>query len=168
MDLVIARAGMEAVPETDALIHEAADWLIAAGMKLWGPNETSLDELVHVARSGELVTGRVDGALAACMYLHREDRLFWPSDPAGEAFYIHRLAVARKFKGRGFAHAMLAWGEAETRAKGRRFLRLDCEPRAKLLALYAGAGFTRVDAEPIEVIGHYVVRHEKPVLTSRT
>ena len=29
MDLAIARAGMEAVPETDALIREAADWLTA-------------------------------------------------------------------------------------------------------------------------------------------
>ena len=61
MDLTIARAGMEAVPETDVLIREAAAWLIAKGEPLWGPNETSYDELVSVARAGELVTGRVDG-----------------------------------------------------------------------------------------------------------
>ena len=97
------------------------------------------------------------------MYLHNADTLFWPQDPPGEAFYVHRLAVARNFAGRGFANAMLRWAEAETLNQGRRFLRLDCEPRPKLLALYQKAGFTRVDAEPIEVTGHWVVRHEKPV-----
>src|ERR1700693_1202611 len=97
MSLVIARAGMEAVPEADCLIREAADWLTARGMTLWGPEETSYEELVRVARDGELVMGRIDREAATCMYLHNEDRLFWPETAAGEAFYLHRLAVARKF-----------------------------------------------------------------------
>src|ERR1051326_9359176 len=97
---MIARAGMEAVAEADVLIREAAAWLIAKGEPLWGPNETSFEELVRFTRAGELVTGRVDGELAACMYLHNEDKLFWPDDPPAEAFYIHRLAVARKYAGR--------------------------------------------------------------------
>jgi GNAT superfamily N-acetyltransferase len=161
--LVIARAGVEAVPEANALIHEAANWLIAKGEPLWGPNETSFEELQRVVRLGELVMGHIAREPVACMYLHDEDRLFWPHDKPGEAFYVHRLAVARKYAGRGYAHAMLRWAEEEVRAKQRRFLRLDCEPRAKLLALYARAGFTRVDASPIQVAEHFVVRHEKLV-----
>jgi GNAT superfamily N-acetyltransferase len=168
MNLVIGRAGMEAVPETDVLIHEAANWLIDKGEPLWGPNETSSEELVRVAREGELVIGRVEGTLAACMYLHAEDRLFWPQAASGEAFYVHRLAVARRFAGRGFAHAMLRWAEEEVRAKGRLYLRLDCEPRTKLLALYQNAGFARVDAMPIQVGPHFVVRHQKSILPSRS
>jgi GNAT superfamily N-acetyltransferase len=158
---------MEAVAETDALIREAAGWLIAKGEPLWGPNETSYEELVRVARAGELVTARLGGALAACLYLHGEDTMFWPQDPPGEAFYVHRLAVARSHAGRGVARAMLEWAEGETRAKGRLYLRLDCEPRAKLLALYRAAGFTRIDSKPIQVGEHFVVRHEKPILTTR-
>jgi GNAT superfamily N-acetyltransferase len=165
MEILIARAGTEAVPEADLLIREAADWLIAKGEPLWGPNETSYEELVRVARAGELVIGRTNGEAAACMYLHGEDRLFWPQDPPLEAFYVHRLAVARKFAGRGYAHAMLDWAESEVRAKGRLYLRLDCEPREKLLALYRSAGFTPIDPKPILVIGHLVVRHEKRILT---
>ena len=61
---------------------------------------------------------------------------------------------------------MLAWAENETRASGRSCLRLDCEPRDKLLALYRDAGFTRVDPGTIQVGRHFVVRHEKRV-TSR-
>jgi len=163
MSLIVARGGMTDVPEAGILIREAADWLIAAGMPLWGPEETSHDELVRVARDGELVMGRIDGEAVSCMYLHNEDRLFWPEVPLGEAFYIHRLAVARKFAGRGHARAMLAWAENETRRRGRKFLRLDCEPRPKLLALYRDAGFTRVDPGTIQVGRHFVVRHMKPV-----
>jgi len=168
MVLVIARAGMEAVPETDALIHEAADWLIAKGEPLWGPNETSYEELVRVAQDGELVIGRIGSVLATCMYLHDEDRLFWPQVAPDEAFYIHRLAVARRFAGRGFAHAMLRWAEDEVRARGRLYLRLDCEPRAKLLALYAQAGFIPIDPKPIQVGPHFVVRQQKRILPCRS
>ena len=168
MELAIARAGMEAVPETDALIREAAEWLTAKGEPLWGLNETSYDELVRVAKAGELVTGRLSGGLAACMYLHNEDALFWPQSLPGEAFYVHRLAVARKFAGHGHARAMLDWAAREVRRCGRRFLRLDCEPREKLLALYRSAGFARIDEGTIQVGEHFVVRHEKRVLPART
>jgi GNAT superfamily N-acetyltransferase len=161
MTLTILRGTAEDVAETDALIRATAEWLIEKGEPLWGPNETSLDELKRVADAGELVIGRVARELACCMYLHAEDRLFWPQVRAGEALYIHRLAVARKFAGLGYAHAMLDWAAREARAKGRSFLRLDCEPRPKLLALYWSAGYTRVDQSPIQVGEHFVVRHEK-------
>jgi len=161
MTLLIARGTLDDVTETDALIRSAAEWLIKKGEPLWGPNETSRDELVRVAQLGELVVGRVAGELASCMYLHNEDRLFWPQVREGEAFYIHRLAVARTFAGRGYAHAMLEWAANDARAKGRPYLRLDCEPRAKLLALYTSAGYRRVDSSPIQVGEHFVVRHEK-------
>jgi GNAT superfamily N-acetyltransferase len=161
--LAIAREGSSAVPEADALIREAAAWLIRRGEPLWGAEETSYEDLVRVARDGELVVGRVSGKAAACMYLHHEDRLFWPESALGEAFYVHRLAVARKFKGLGFARAMLDWAEAEARREKRLFIRLDCEPRPKLLVLYRDAGFTRIDPGTIQVGRHFVVRHEKRV-----
>jgi GNAT superfamily N-acetyltransferase len=163
MNLLIARGGMDDVPDADRLIREAADWLIAAGIPLWGPEETSFEELLRVTEANELVMGRVDGEAATCMYLHQEDRLFWPETRLGEAFYVHRLAVARKFKGLGFARAMLDWAEQEARGTGRTHLRLDCEPRPKLLAIYRNAGFLRFDPEPIQVGRHFVVRHEKRV-----
>jgi len=161
MILLIGRGTLDDVAVADVLIREAAEWLIKKGEPLWGPNETSQDELNRVARLGELVIGRVAGEVASCMFLHDEDRVFWPHVSPGEAFYIHRLAVARKFAGRGYAHAMLEWAEGEARAKGRAFLRLDCEPRPKLLSLYRSAGYSRVDSAPIQVGEHFVVRHEK-------
>ena len=97
------------------------------------------------------------------MYLHNEDRVFWPDARDGEALYVHRLAVARRFAGRGLSMIMLEWSVREAKRLGRDYLRLDCEPRAKLLTLYQRAGFTPVDAAPIQVGRHFVVRHERPV-----
>jgi GNAT superfamily N-acetyltransferase len=168
MNLVIARAGFDSLPEADVLIREAADWLIAKGEPLWGPNETSYEDLRRVARAGELVMGRIGGEAVTCMYLHDEDPLFWPQANPGEAFYVHRLAVARKHAGRGLAQAMLQWAENEVRTRKRDYLRLDCEPREKLLALYRNAGFARIDAKPIQVGEHFVVRHEKRILVGPT
>jgi GNAT superfamily N-acetyltransferase len=164
--LHIARAGTEAIPEVHALILEAARWLTAKGEPLWGGPETSGEELARVARAGELVTGWIGSELCACMYLHNEDPIFWPDVVAGEALYIHRLAVVRRFAGRGFSFAMLDWAAREARSTGRNFLRLDCEPRPKLLALYRDAGFVAVDASPIQVGIHFVVRHQKPLTTA--
>ena len=163
MTLLIARGSLSDVAEVDRLIRATAEWLINKGEPLWGPNETSLEELERVARLGELIVGRLEGELATCMYLHDEDRVFWPQVAPREAFYIHRLAVARKFAGRGYAHAMLDWAALEARKYARPFLRLDCEPREKLLALYRSAGYRPIDPKPIQVGEHFVVRHEKPV-----
>jgi GNAT superfamily N-acetyltransferase len=153
---------MEAVPEVHMLICEAARWLIDRGEPLWGDEETSGEELERVARAGELVVARSHADLCACMYLHNEDRVFWPDVPPGEALYLHRLAVARHYAGRGVSLTMLDWAAREARRTGRDFLRLDCEPRPKLLALYQRAGFVPIDAGPIQVGRHFVVRHERP------
>ena len=119
---------------------------------------------MRVARLGELIVGRVAGELASCMYLHDEDRLFWPHVSPGEAFYIHRLAVARTFAGRGYAHAMLEWAANEARTQG------PAVPQARLRASREAAGALsraratrRVDSAPIQVGEHFVVRHEKRV-----
>jgi GNAT superfamily N-acetyltransferase len=161
-DFVIARAGMESVPEVHALILEAARWLIDKGEPLWGDEETSGEELQKVARNGELVVARSSDELCACMYLHNEDEVFWPHATPGEAFYVHRLAVARRVAGRGLSLRMLDWAMHEARTSGRDYVRLDCEPRPKLLALYRSAGFAPVDSAPIQVGRHFVVRHQRP------
>ena len=144
------------------LICEAAHWLTDKGETLWGEEETSGDELERVARAGELIVARSGGQLCACMYLHNEDAVFWPKARPGEALYVHRLAVARRFAGRGYSIMMLEWAAKEARRMGRDYVRLDCEPRPKLLALYHRAGFTPVDAAPIQIARHFVVRHERP------
>ena len=145
------------------MLQEAAQWVDALGVVMWDESELDPDRVDREVAAGQFFLAEVDGEPAGAVRFQLEDRLFWPHVAPGEAFYIHRLAVARTFAGRGYAHAMLDWAADEARRKGRPFLRLDCEPRGKLLALYRSAGYRSIDPKPIQVGEHFVVRHERRV-----
>jgi GNAT superfamily N-acetyltransferase len=91
-----------------------------------------------------------------------EDRLFWPDIPQTESAFVHRLAVRRRYKGRGVSTALLQWAVERARAVGKRHLRLDCdESRPKLRALYEGFGFQLHSFR--QVGSYYVARYEYAV-----
>ena len=163
MTLVIRRGTLADLEDAHAIICEVANWLTNKGETLWDARETSREALRAVTRNGELVVGHAGSAPAACMFLHRSDPDFWPEDGPDEALYVHRLAVARRFAGLGFSRAMLAFAESEARRMGRPYVRLDCEDRPKLVALYRDAGYVRVDAGPVQVHGFWVLRQQKRV-----
>ncbi|UXN74757.1 GNAT family N-acetyltransferase [Devosia sp. A8/3-2] len=100
--------------------------------------------------------------IAACMYLQGNDEIFWPDYPAGEALYIHKLAVARPFAGLGLSAMMLDWAAQQAVHAGRQYLRLDCAPRAKLLTNYHDAGFSRVGGD-IVVEGYSAARLQRSI-----
>jgi GNAT superfamily N-acetyltransferase len=159
----IARCTEADAPIAAAILREVSEWLVAQGRKLWDPVEISDEDVARRARAGELVLGREGDEVIACMYLQRSDPLFWPEAKSGDALYVHRLAVRRAFAGRGNAREMLDWAAAEARRLGRPFVRLDTELRSSLVRLYEDAGFVRVDAKPIIVGTHEVVRFARQV-----
>jgi GNAT superfamily N-acetyltransferase len=87
------------------------------------------------------------------MFLQSEDKDFWPDDKAGDALYVHRFAVSRRFAGQGVSGALLGWATNEARKRGIAFLRLDCVPLPKLMAVYERAGFVRVGTELFQPTG---------------
>jgi GNAT superfamily N-acetyltransferase len=140
-----------------------ARWLEARGEKLWDSNEISEADVRGHAEQRELVLGFENGRPVACLYLQAEDPLYWPEARAGEALYVHRLAVCRAQAGRGWSRRLLDWSADETRRRGRALLRLDTELRPKLMALYEGAGFVRFDDTLFGAGTHRVVRYERVV-----
>lgn len=144
-------------------MHEAAAWLIARGQKLWDLSELRPEEAVACAKAGQLVVGCRDGAIAAAMFLWKEDPEAWPHAAPGEALYVHKLAVTRTEAGRGWSERLLSWAGEEARRAGRPFVRLDSELRPRVLALYERAGFLRIDREPFMIGPHPVVRFERRV-----
>jgi GNAT superfamily N-acetyltransferase len=145
-------------------MREAAEWLIARGDKLWDLSELSDDEAIARAVTRELVIGLDGGgAVAASMYLWREDRQAWPGSKPGEALYVHKLAVRREEAGRGWSERLLFWAGDEARRLKRPFLRLDSELRPRVITLYEKAGFVRIDREPFLLGPHAIVRFERKV-----
>ena len=138
-----------------------AQWLEARGEKLWDADEISEADVRNRAEQHELVLGLENGTPVACLYLQAEDAPYWPEAQPGEALYVHRLAVCRAQSGQGWSRLLLDWSADEARRRGRTFLRLDTEPRPKLMALYERAGFVRVDKTPFGAGTHRVFRYEQ-------
>ncbi len=139
----IRRARADEWPEVCSVLDEAAAWLAERGDQMWeiGELDTELvrsqveEGLFHLAETGE--------GIAGVFRYQLEDPEFWPDLEAPEASaFLHRLAVRRRFAGRGISAAIFRWAAERTRALGREWLRLDCDvQRHRLRAMYERAGF---------------------------
>jgi len=162
MNLVVRTANGDDHHVISQVLREAAAWLEAQGMPMWRDNELLPEHIASDVADGTFVVGECASETVAVMKLQLEDPLFWPDLPAGEAAFVHRLAVRRAFAGRGVSTAMLRWAVARTRQLGRRYVRLDCEAaRPRLRAVYEGFGFRHHSDRQV---GPYLVaRYEYPL-----
>jgi GNAT superfamily N-acetyltransferase len=125
------------------VLQEAARWITTWRSQLWDPALLGESFTAPFIARGQMLTARMDGKIAGVMILEPEDPLFWPDRPAGEAAYVHKLAVRRAYAGMGLPGALLGHAEHLTRAQDRHLLRLDCHP--DLAPFYEDLGFCRVD-----------------------
>src|SRR5262249_23142753 len=144
---------------------EAADWLTQTGRPLWKAGELSPERIRADVASGQffLAECREEGSAAAqaagTVKFQLDDLLFWPDFPESTSAYIHRLAVARRFAGRGVSTAILEWAAELTRTLGRSFLRLDCDAaRPALRSVYERFGFNHHSDR--QVGPYFVARYE--------
>ena len=77
-----------------------------------------------------------DGEPAGTIKFQLEDPRFWPDCPGNHAAYVHRIAVRRRFAGKGVSTGMLSWAVSHAAALGRSYLRLDCEADRRELRLF--------------------------------
>lgn len=105
----------------------------------------------------EIEAGRLfrvmDGtALVGVFSVAYEDAAIWDEDERGEHIYLHRLARAATYPGRGLLDAVLAWARAHCRALGRAGLRMDTwASNAALVAFYERQGFRVVGRRRIGI-----------------
>ena len=162
MNVRIRQANPADVPVLEGLLLEAAHWVDALGVVMWEEGELARERLSEEAASGQFFLAEVGGVPAGVIRFQLEDRLFWPDRPAGEAAFVHRLAVSRRFKGQGVSSALLDWAVDRARSLGRRYLRLDCDAsRPKLRTLYERFGFRFHSFR--QVGAYYVARYEYPL-----
>jgi GNAT superfamily N-acetyltransferase len=124
------------------ILGEAARWLTEAGMTMWRDNELTAARITDDVAANLFFLAEFDGEPAGTIKFQLEDPLFWPDLPQGEAAYIHRLAIKRRFAGTGVSNALMQWAVDRSRSLGRRYVRLDCEAsRPRLRAVYERFGF---------------------------
>ncbi|QYR22449.1 GNAT family N-acetyltransferase [Paenibacillus sp. sptzw28] len=131
--------------EVSSVLKEAALWLKSEGQEMWKEDQISIARLYANYKTEEIYIGRLGGMSAAVMILQEEDAFFWPNAIRNESFYVHKLAIRRDFAKTGLSNEMINWAKAWARAKGKKYLRLDCAAdRPKLCGFYEKNGFKRI------------------------
>ncbi|HEX2545939.1 MAG TPA: GNAT family N-acetyltransferase [Ramlibacter sp.] len=95
----------------------------------------------HIAQ-GLYFIGEDEAGVVGVFRFQREDRVFWPEMEEGTSAYLHKLAVLPARQGHEAAQGLLACACDLARARGLRFLRLDCiGGRPSLRGVYERFGF---------------------------
>lgn len=159
MDIEIRQARVTDAPVIAEILQEADTWAEQTHERLWLESELEPAQIAAEVRSGEFFLAMHADAPIGTLRYQLEDALFWPDAADGEAAYVHRLAVRRRWAGRGVAAQMLSWAARRAVADGRAILRLDTDmTRPRLRAMYLDCGF-REHSER-QVGPYHVMRYE--------
>lgn len=138
--LIIRRAGPGDVDVLAAIEEEAAAWLRSRGIEPGKPPRPFREIFAASVAAGYSYLAERDGVAAGKITLQTNDSL-WADQP-GEALYVHGLTVRRAFAGQEIGRALLRWADDQARARGKAYLRLDCNADNPVLrAYYERAGF---------------------------
>ena len=153
--ITLRRASVEDAAVAIRLIEQAADWLRHKGSDQWArpwPNRAGRDSrILAAAREGKTWIGWDNGVPAATITPDPEDDPYWPEEFLRDpAVYVHRLVVARPYKGAGLGAALLDWaGRTARREYGARWIRVSVDyeraparvlPSTRLLRLRVSPG----------------------------
>ena len=142
--VTIRRARADEVEVVASILAEAATWLHERGKSMWTPEELEAAEVAQHVRDGLYYLATVEGAPAGTLRFQISDWEIWPElNGSGDSAFVHRFAVRRKYAGGSVSAALLEWAKEEARARGLKYLRLDCEAgRPQLRAVYERNGFS--------------------------
>jgi GNAT superfamily N-acetyltransferase len=142
MPVVITQASSGETRIVASILQEAADWLRSSGKPMWRADEVTLHRVAPDVCDGLFFLACVSGEAQGTFKFQLTDRRFWPEVMDDDSAFVHRLAVRRAFAGTGLSIAMLDWAVTRASSMGRRFLRLDCDPRRpRLRRIYEECGF---------------------------
>jgi GNAT superfamily N-acetyltransferase len=161
MELVvnIRQATLQDAEVVSDVLKEAALWLKESGMPLWREDELESGRIAADVAESLFFIAECSRDAAGIVRFQLEDSIFWPDVPLGEAAFIHRLTVRRRYARTGLSTTLLRWAVERTRRVGRRYLRLDCEAsRPRLRAIYETFGFRHRDDR--QVGPYFVSRYE--------
>ena len=144
------------------ILTEAAQWLVGRGIPLWREDEIALPTISSDVAAGHVYLAEQDGVAVGTVRFDLTDTDFWPDMPAGDAAYLHRLAVRRSVAGSDVSTHLLRWAALYALSLGKCYLRLDCEAsRPKLKSLYESHGFLHHSDR--QVGPYFVSRYEMEI-----
>lgn len=141
MSIKIEQARPEQTEIVAGILREAANWLAGRGEKLWDAEQLTAENLREQVAGKMFWLATIDGEAAGCVRYQTEDAEYWSDVPHADSAFIHKLAVKRKFAGRGVSKALINFAKEKAQGEGKTFLRLDCAMRENLQRVYENQGF---------------------------
>ncbi len=141
MNIEVVQANPNQVAEVSEILQEVAIWLENKGLKMWEANELAPEDVEKQVKTGMFWLAKIDGEIAGCVRFQTEDLEYWDDVPHTNSAFVHRVAVKRKFAGKGVAIAMLDWAKSHAKSLGKHCLRLNCDQRKALCDFYESQGF---------------------------
>lgn len=122
------------------------------GSPVWP--EFADEAILYEVAAGRLYRVMDGDTIAGVFSIGCEDAAIWGEYERGEHIYLHRIARAAEYRGRGLMDAVLGWATAECARRERAGLRMDTwSSNAALIAYYQHLGFglvgrRRLGADP--------------------
>jgi ribosomal protein S18 acetylase RimI-like enzyme len=87
-----------------------------------------------------------DNEIACIFSICFTDELIWREKETGDAIYLHRVVLNRKFTGGKFFTKVLDWTEQFAKARGLKYIRMDTwAENEKIIAYYKSYGFSFIE-----------------------
>ena len=116
------------------ILQDTQKWLRAKGINQWTLPFT-LDWVNECIQKQQFFVATIDDEIVGTVQLTKTDDSMW-GETTKEAFYIHSLAVRRRWQGHQIGGRLLCWIEAFAIQNNRRYLRLDCMAENSTLCQY--------------------------------
>jgi len=140
------------VDESISIMKEAARWLDDSGKTMWRTRELDRSVLQNPPEEF-IVMYDPGGESIATLLLSFEDKLFFPDIRAGTSGFIHKLAIRRRYAGKGHIKRLIDYVASVCREKGITSLRLDCDANRKSLCdFYERSGFNLIEKKVMEFL----------------
>jgi GNAT superfamily N-acetyltransferase len=128
------------------LLAEAAAWLHGRGITQWPHRFPAKSVQAQIAAGEALLVGEVQRPIAT-LAVAEDDAELWGSG-AAPAYYISRLAVARRASGAGLGYRIIDWVSAKAVERGWQYVRLaTASNNPEIRRYYERVGFEQV-ADP--------------------
>ncbi|WP_261556520.1 GNAT family N-acetyltransferase [Frankia tisae] len=129
------------------LLAEAAAWLRGRGITQWPPRFPTSSIRGQIAAEEALLMGDVPRPLAT-LAIAEDDRQLWDADTE-PAYYISRLAVARRASGADLGYRIIDWVAGKAAERGWQYVRLaTASNNPALRRYYKRADFQHVADPP--------------------
>ncbi len=129
------------------LLAEAAAWLRGRGIEQW-PSRFPTNSVRAQIAAGEALLVEELRHPTATLAVAEEDSELWGSDTA-PAYYISRLAVARRASGASLGSRIIDWVAGKAAERGRQYVRLaTASNNPALRHYYERLGFEHVADPP--------------------